>query len=86
MIEIKNVSKWYGSFQVLTDCTTATNRYISTTRLSRCATLLAAPTKSVTLSSETSETSWNRMMVCVSSTGSMLRKACGRTTSCVVWR
>ncbi|HEU4621563.1 MAG TPA: amino acid ABC transporter ATP-binding protein [Burkholderiaceae bacterium] len=23
MIEIKNVSKWYGNFQVLTDCTTA---------------------------------------------------------------
>jgi glutamate/aspartate transport system ATP-binding protein len=23
MIEIKNVSKWYGAFQVLTDCTTA---------------------------------------------------------------
>ena len=23
MIQIKNVSKWYGSFQVLTDCTTA---------------------------------------------------------------
>jgi glutamate/aspartate transport system ATP-binding protein len=23
MIDIKNVSKWYGSFQVLTDCTTA---------------------------------------------------------------
>jgi glutamate/aspartate transport system ATP-binding protein len=23
MIEIKNISKWYGSFQVLTDCTTA---------------------------------------------------------------
>ena len=22
MIEFKNVSKWYGSFQVLTDCTT----------------------------------------------------------------
>jgi glutamate/aspartate transport system ATP-binding protein len=22
MIEIKNISKWYGSFQVLTDCTT----------------------------------------------------------------
>ncbi|MGI8896370.1 MAG: ATP-binding cassette domain-containing protein, partial [Casimicrobiaceae bacterium] len=22
MIEIRNVSKWYGSFQVLTDCTT----------------------------------------------------------------
>jgi ABC-type polar amino acid transport system ATPase subunit len=22
MIEIKDVSKWYGSFQVLTDCTT----------------------------------------------------------------
>src|SRR4051812_3987443 len=22
MIEMKNVSKWYGSFQVLTDCTT----------------------------------------------------------------
>jgi len=21
MIEIKNVSKWYGDFQVLTDCT-----------------------------------------------------------------
>src|SRR5881227_1762015 len=23
MIEMKNVSKWYGSFQVLTDCTTS---------------------------------------------------------------
>ena len=23
MIQIQNVSKWYGSFQVLTDCTTA---------------------------------------------------------------
>ena len=23
MIELRNVSKWYGSFQVLTDCTTA---------------------------------------------------------------
>ena len=23
MIEIKNISKWYGEFQVLTDCTTA---------------------------------------------------------------
>ncbi|HEX6003094.1 MAG TPA: amino acid ABC transporter ATP-binding protein, partial [Burkholderiales bacterium] len=23
MIEFKNVSKWYGSFQVLTDCTTS---------------------------------------------------------------
>ena len=23
MIEIKNVSKWYGSFQVLTDCSTS---------------------------------------------------------------
>ncbi|MGZ8993484.1 MAG: amino acid ABC transporter ATP-binding protein, partial [Burkholderiaceae bacterium] len=22
MIECKNVSKWYGSFQVLTDCST----------------------------------------------------------------
>ena len=22
MIDIKNVSKWYGNFQVLTDCTT----------------------------------------------------------------
>ena len=22
MIEIKNVTKWYGTFQVLTDCTT----------------------------------------------------------------
>ena len=22
MISIKNISKWYGSFQVLTDCTT----------------------------------------------------------------
>ena len=22
MIEIRNVSKWYGSFQVLADCTT----------------------------------------------------------------
>ncbi|NDY74694.1 amino acid ABC transporter ATP-binding protein, partial [Desulfobacter hydrogenophilus] len=22
MISIKNVSKWYGQFQVLTDCTT----------------------------------------------------------------
>ena len=26
MIEIKNVSKWYGSFQVLTDCTTTINK------------------------------------------------------------
>ena len=26
MIEIKNVSKWYGSFQVLTDCTTSVNK------------------------------------------------------------
>ncbi len=26
MIEIKNVSKWYGSFQVLTDCTTAVKK------------------------------------------------------------
>ena len=23
MIELQNVSKWYGSFQVLTDCTTS---------------------------------------------------------------
>lgn len=26
MIEIKNVSKWYGNFQVLTDCTTTINK------------------------------------------------------------
>ena len=26
MIEIKNVSKWYGSFQVLTDCTTQVSK------------------------------------------------------------
>ena len=26
MIDIKNVSKWYGSFQVLTDCTTSINK------------------------------------------------------------
>jgi glutamate/aspartate transport system ATP-binding protein len=26
MIEIRNVSKWYGSFQVLTDCTTSVNK------------------------------------------------------------
>ena len=26
MIDIKNVSKWYGSFQVLTDCTTERSR------------------------------------------------------------
>jgi glutamate/aspartate transport system ATP-binding protein len=26
MIEIKNVSKWYGDFQVLTDCTTSINK------------------------------------------------------------
>lgn len=26
MIEIKNVSKWYGDFQVLTDCTTSVNK------------------------------------------------------------
>ncbi|MFN0164006.1 MAG: amino acid ABC transporter ATP-binding protein [Burkholderiales bacterium] len=26
MIEIKNVSKWYGSFQVLTDCSTKINK------------------------------------------------------------
>jgi ABC-type polar amino acid transport system ATPase subunit len=26
MIEIKDVSKWYGSFQVLTDCTTQVDK------------------------------------------------------------
>ena len=26
MIDIKNVSKWYGTFQVLTDCTTSINK------------------------------------------------------------
>ena len=26
MIDIKNVSKWYGSFQVLTDCTTSVSK------------------------------------------------------------
>jgi len=26
MIDIKNISKWYGSFQVLTDCTTSINK------------------------------------------------------------
>ena len=26
MIEIKNVSKWYGAFQVLTDCTTEVDK------------------------------------------------------------
>ena len=26
MIELQNVSKWYGSFQVLTDCTTSINK------------------------------------------------------------
>jgi glutamate/aspartate transport system ATP-binding protein len=26
MIDIKNVSKWYGSFQVLTDCSTTINK------------------------------------------------------------
>lgn len=26
MIEIKNVSKWYGNFQVLTDCTTSVKK------------------------------------------------------------
>jgi glutamate/aspartate transport system ATP-binding protein len=26
MIELKNVSKWYGSFQVLTDCNTSVNK------------------------------------------------------------
>src|SRR5512132_3037213 len=26
MIDLKNVSKWYGSFQVLTDCSTAVNK------------------------------------------------------------
>ena len=26
MIAIKNISKWYGSFQVLTDCTTTINK------------------------------------------------------------
>ena len=28
MIEMKNVSKWYGSFQVLTDCSTNINKGI----------------------------------------------------------
>ena len=26
MIEIRDVSKWYGSFQVLTDCTTSVEK------------------------------------------------------------
>ncbi|WP_288108870.1 ATP-binding cassette domain-containing protein, partial [Limnobacter sp.] len=26
MIDIKNLSKWYGSFQVLTDCTTSVKK------------------------------------------------------------
>ena len=26
MIEIRNVSKWYGSFQVLTNCTTSVEK------------------------------------------------------------
>ena len=26
MIDVKNISKWYGSFQVLTDCTTSMSR------------------------------------------------------------
>src|SRR6516225_5424287 len=26
MIDIKNISKWYGSFQVLTDCSTKVNK------------------------------------------------------------
>src|SRR6201991_988267 len=26
MIDIKNISKWYGSFQVLTDCTTSVTK------------------------------------------------------------
>ena len=26
MIELKNVSKWYGNFQVLTDCTTSVDK------------------------------------------------------------
>ena len=26
MIDIKNISKWYGTFQVLTDCTTTINK------------------------------------------------------------
>ncbi|MEO8936069.1 MAG: amino acid ABC transporter ATP-binding protein, partial [Burkholderiaceae bacterium] len=26
MIEIKDVSKWYGTFQVLTDCTTKVDK------------------------------------------------------------
>jgi glutamate/aspartate transport system ATP-binding protein len=26
MIEMKNVSKWYGTFQVLTDCTTSVKK------------------------------------------------------------
>ncbi len=26
MIDIKNISKWYGTFQVLTDCSTSINK------------------------------------------------------------
>ena len=28
MISIKNISKWYGSFQVLTDCSTEVTKEI----------------------------------------------------------
>jgi hypothetical protein len=41
--------------------------------------LAAAPRKSVAEMTYTSDVSWKRMMVCVRSTGTMLRKACGST-------
>jgi hypothetical protein len=42
--------------------------------------LLAAPRKSFSPTTYTSEVSWNRMIACVSMMGTMLRKACGSTT------
>ncbi len=50
MIEINNVSKWYGPVQVLQDCSVTINK-------------------------------GDVVVVCGKSTGSMLRNACGRTTS-----
>ena len=44
----------------------------------------AAPKKSVAEITYTSEVSWKRMIVCVSSTGSMFRNACGNTTCPIV--
>jgi hypothetical protein len=60
--------------------TRATNRYSSVGRLSRLATMSAEVRKSRKPTTYTSEVSCSMTIDCVSSTGTMLRTACGSIT------